>query len=216
MVECAELLQEPQQRGPTRDQFFVRRCFARQLPAQFTQGHGLSHQPRLRAAPILAFAPMFGLRDALSVQFKDQFRVAGFEQRRGHGLMARDADVGADVEILQVAHSRKPAVGMGPVGARVRPQPAFRRAMTAFAGDALADFERFSAQRFRDFAQWRVARRAAAVGRGILDLQRVGDLFGARRGEGGKRPLRVEILQRPDQILVLVLPAAPMAAGTAA
>ena len=88
--------------------------------------------------------------------------------------------------------------------------------MTTFARHALADFERFGAERFRNVAQWRVAGRAAAVGRGILDLQRVADLFGARRGEGGKRPLRVEILQQPDQILVLVLPAAPMAAGTAA
>jgi hypothetical protein len=54
------------------------------------------------------------------------------------------------------------------------------------------------------------------VGRGVFDFQSVGDLFGARRAEGGNRPLRMEILQRPDQKLVLVLPAAPVAAGTAA
>ena len=54
------------------------------------------------------------------------------------------------------------------------------------------------------------------VGRGVFDFQSVGDLFGARRGEGGKRPLRMEILQRPDQKLGLVWPAAPVAAGTAA
>ena len=159
---------------------------------------------------------MFRLGHALAVQFKNQFRMTGLEQRLRNDLMARHAVVGADVKIFQVAHSGGGAVGARPVGARVRAQPFLRRAVAAFAGDAFADLEIFTAQIFRDFMQRCVAGGAARIRRRVFDLQRVGDLFGARGGERGGRPLRMEILERPGEELILLRAAAAVAAGTGA
>ena len=64
--------------------------------------------------------------------------------------------------------------------------------------------------------QRRVAGSATVVGSGVLDLQSIGDLFGAGGGESGKRALGMEIAQRPDEKLVLIMAAPAVAAGTRA
>ena len=61
-----------------------------------------------------------------------------------------------------------------------------------------------------------MARAATVVGSGVLDFQGIGDLIGAGGGERGKRALGMEIAQRPDKKLVLVMTAASVAAGTRA
>src|ERR1017187_5457655 len=64
--------------------------------------------------------------------------------------------------------------------------------------------------------QRRMTGGTARVRRHVLDVERVGDLLRARRGEGGRRALRVKILQRPDEELILSLSAATVAAGAGA
>ena len=198
---------------PSVDFIFSRSLFISELPAHLTQCHGLPDQPRLRAVAIFLRAPMFRLGDALAVEFKNQFGMPGLENVRVNILVARDTSVGADVKILQIAHSRRRAVGARVIVPRVRAQPIFRRAVAAFARNAFADFEIFAAQIFRHFVQRRVADGAARVGGRVFDVQRVGDLFRARGRERGERPLRMKILQRPDEKLVLILPAAAVATG---
>jgi len=190
--------------------------FARQLPGHFAQRYDLAHEPGLGAAPAWFFAPVPGLRDTLAIQFKNQVRVAGFEQSSLDTLVAGDASVGAHVEVLQVAHAGKYTIGMCPVGPRVRAQPALCRTMTTFAGDSFARLESFPALGLWNVAQRRMARGAAALHCGVLDPQSLGDLFGARGGESCKRALRVKILQGPDQELILVLTAAAVAGRAAA
>ena len=105
---------------------------------------------------------------------------------------------------------------MGIVGSRVGAEPVFRRTVTTFTRDSFADFERSTSKSHRHIVQRRVAGGATVVGSGVLDLQGVGDLFGARGGQGGKRALGMEIAQRPDEKLVLIMAAPAVAAGTRA
>jgi len=88
--------------------------------------------------------------------------------------------------------------------------------MTIFTRNTLADLESFIPQSLGDCVRWRVTGRAASVRRRLFDSQCIGYLFGTRRGEGGKRALRVKILQRPDQILVFILASPAVTTGTAA
>ena len=186
------------------------------LPTHFAQRHGLADEPRLRAVAILLRTPMLRLGHALAVQFKNQFRMPGLENIGVHILMARDANVGADVKILQVAHPGGGSVGAGVIGPRVGTQPVLRRPVTTFAGNAFAGFEVLAAQIFRHAIQRRVADGAARIGGCVLDVQSVGDLLRARGGERGRRTLRMEILERPDEKLVLVRAAAAVATGAGA
>ncbi len=62
--------------------------------------------------------------------------------------------------------------------------------------------------------QRRVASGAAHTGGRILDVERVGNLFGARSRERGRWSLRMEIFERPDEKLILGLATAAVAAGT--
>jgi hypothetical protein len=64
--------------------------------------------------------------------------------------------------------------------------------------------------------QRRMARGTSIVSRDILEPQGVADLFRAGGGQRGERSLRMNIPQRPDQELVLVLAGTPVAGGTAA
>ena len=105
---------------------------------------------------------------------------------------------------------------MGIVGPRVGAEPVFRRPVTTFTRDRFADFERGASESGRHIMQRRVAGGAAVVGSGLLDLQGVGDLFGARGGESGERALGMGIAQRPDEKLVLIMAAPAVAAGTRA
>ena len=61
-----------------------------------------------------------------------------------------------------------------------------------------------------------VAGSAARVRRRIFDFQRLGDLFRARGGERGWRPLRMKIFQRPDEKLILFRTPAAVTDGTSA
>ena len=88
--------------------------------------------------------------------------------------------------------------------------------MAAFARNAFARFEIFAAPIFRHFVQWRMTSRATRVRRCVFDLQRVGDLLRARGRERGGGTLRMKILQRPDEKLILILPAATVTTGIGA
>src|SRR6185436_1597846 len=102
------------------------------------------------------------------------------------------------------------------VGSRVGAEPVFGRPVTTFARHRFANLERGASESRRHLVQRRVAGSATVVGSGVLDLQGVGDLFGARGGESGKRALGMEIAQRPDEKLVLVMAAPAVTAGTRA
>ena len=93
----------------------------------------------------------------------------------------------------------------------MRANPVLRRAVAAFARDAFADLEIFPAQIFGNIMQRRMAGSAARIRRRILDFQRVGDLFRACGGERGGGPLRMKILLRPDEKLVLLCATAAVA-----
>ena len=159
---------------------------------------------------------MFRLGHALAVQFKHQFRMTGFENVGVNILVARDAGIGADVKILQIAHSRRRAIGTRVILARVCAQPIFRRAVAAFTRNAFARFEIFTAQIFGNFVQRRMTSRAAGIGRRVFDLQRIGNLLRARGRKRGGGTLRMKIFQRPDEELALILSATAVAAGIGA
>ena len=59
-----------------------------------------------------------------------------------------------------------------------------------------------------------MARRAARVRRRVFDFQRIGNLLRARRRERGRRSLRMKILERPSQELILFRATTAVAAGT--
>ena len=137
--------------------------------------------------------------------------MTGLENVVVNILVAGDAGVGADVKVLQVAHSRGGAVGPGVIFPRVRTQPVFRRTMAAFARDTFTHLEKFAAKILGNRLQRRMAGSAARVYGGILDVERVGDLLRPRGGERGRRTMRMKIFLRPDEKLISF--AAAMATG---
>lgn len=176
----------------------------------------MSDEPRPGTDGVGRLTPMSGLGGGLAVEFKDEFGMTGPQQRRGDGLMATGAGVGADVEILEVAHPGVGAVGGRPIGAGVGAQPVLGRSVAAFAGDAFAGFEVFSTLRHGHGVEGRMAGDALRVGGGVLHTECGGYLPGARGGEGGGGALGMGVLERPDEELVLLVAPAAVAAGGAA
>ena len=86
--------------------------------------------------------------------------------------------------------------------------------MAALARDTFTDLEALTSESRRDDLERRVARRTSSIRSRVFDLQGVRNLFGARGGERGKRPFGMEVAQRPDKKLILVLAAATVATRT--
>ena len=100
------------------------------------------------------------------------------------------------------------------IRAGVRSQPVLCGSVTAFARDTITDFKDLTSEGRRDILEWRVTRRTSGIGSRVFDLQGVRNLFRAGGGECGKWPFGMEIAQRPDEKLILVMAAATVAART--
>ena len=159
---------------------------------------------------------MLRLRDGLTVQFKNQFRMTSLQKFRFDVLVAGDASVRADVEIFQVAHPGGNAKFVRVIRPCVRADPILRRAVTVFARDAFFNFEVGRFEFVGNRLDRRVTNGATVAPRRILDFQNVGDAFGARGGERGDRALMMEIALRPDGELFAVVARAAVTTARAA
>lgn len=162
------------------------RLFTREFPAGFAEGDGLSNKPGLGTDAILFWPPVFGLGDALAVQFENQFRMTGLEKRRRNHLMTGNTGVGADIQVLQVAHAGSGAIGARVVRARVGAQPHLRRTMAAFTGDPFACVKIFTAEVFRNARKRSVTGGTSVVDGRVLDSEGITNLFCPGGGKGGR------------------------------
>src|SRR5882724_10673576 len=117
---------------------------------------------------------MPGLRHGLAVQFEDQFRMARLLEVAVHILVAGHAGVGTNVEVSQIANAGMHAVLVAPIRARVPAEPALRRAMTTFTGNAFADSRCLTQLAVSHRVEWRMTDGAALVLRRITDSQDFG------------------------------------------
>jgi len=115
------------------------------------------------------------LRDGLTVQFEDQFRMAGQLEVGVHILMTSHTGVGANIEASQIAHAGVDTVLMTPIRARVRAQPMLPRAVTALTGDAFGDSCVLTQLAGRHCLEWRMTNGAPLVLRRTSDSQDFGN-----------------------------------------
>ena len=109
-------------------------------------------------------------RHGLAVQLKNQFRMSRSANFGIDVLVTRDASVGTNVEIFQVAHPGRHAIRVRVIRAGVRPYPVFRRAMAGFAGDAFGHLHAMAEPFGGNRREGRMTDSAARALRGIADF----------------------------------------------
>lgn len=128
--------------------------------------------------------------------------MAGGNKLRFQCLVAGDAAVGADVEVLEVTEPGEHAISVAEVGAGMAAKPFLSRAMAALAGNAFGRFDGFrEVGGFRHVLEGRVAGGAAGTGRDIRDAQPASNLSGSGVNQCVVCP-RMNVLLLPDCCLV--------------
>ena len=128
-----------------------------------------------------------------------------------HILVTRDTGVGADIKILQIAHSGTDAVRSGPVCPGVGAQPGSCRCVTVLAGNSLEDlYIRAQLLRWHGLKR-RVAKGATLATCWIGNVQHLSDGGRTPRFQQRKRTLMMVVVRRPEGELILVIPRATVA-----
>lgn len=125
--------------------------------------------------------------------------------------MASDAGVCAHVETAEIAHPGADAHVVGPIGASVPAQPASRRAVAAFAGNAFVGMNGAGEPAGRHGLEGRMADRATRARLRLSDAESFRD---ARRtgSDQDRISFGVKIVSAPGDILAALGPSAAMAA----
>jgi len=146
---------------------------------------------------------MLRLRYRLPIEFEDQFGMTHLKQVSIEMLMTGHARVGPHIEIFQIAHAGGGTVSMRKVRPRVRAQPGFAGAMTAFAGNTRSVVNSRRSLCREEIVKRGMTGRASAIGRRRAERESFGHDLGATCGER-RIGAGVKILPRPDDKLVAI------------
>ena len=127
--------------------------------------------------------------------------------------MTSNADIGPNVQVLEISHPGLHTLGLGPVMPRVTAKPIVGWTMAAFTGDALSDLDTRGQVACWHGMEWRVANRTGRGLRRRVHFQNLRQTFRPGRLERGIGAGMVEIVFGPNSVLFFVVSSATMTTG---
>src|SRR5579862_6801420 len=186
-----------------------------QVPTYLSKCYGLADKPGIRR--VCRLWPMPRHVRALPIHLKNQFRMTSGADFGIKILMARDACVRPNIQILQIAHACCHAISMRIVRSCVRANPVFRRAVAVFAGNTLGYFHIRPETLGHYSLKRRMTNSASRALRRIANFQNLSQSFRAGCFKRGVWPSMMKIVREPDRVLIVLLVRTAVAtAGTAA